>query len=60
MMNHPIEHQEKDTECGMYSLCFIIKMLQGTNYKNLFLNKKILFVIKKCLLCVKNIFLLIF
>ena len=40
MMNHPVEHQEKDTECGMYSLYFIIKMLQGANYKYLFLNKK--------------------
>tara|TARA_Y100001970_G_C14168729_1_gene822837 strand:+ start:297 stop:1202 length:906 start_codon:yes stop_codon:yes gene_type:complete len=39
MMNHPVEHQEKDTECGMYSLYFIIKMLQGASYKNLFLNK---------------------
>ena len=40
IMNHPVEHQEKNTECGMYSLYFIIKMLQGGNYKNLFLNKK--------------------
>ena len=39
-MNHPIEHQEKDTECGMYSLYFIIKMLEGASYKKLFLNKK--------------------
>ena len=26
--NHPIEHQYSDTECGMYSLYFIVHMLQ--------------------------------
>ena len=45
-MNHPVEHQEKNTECGMYSLYFIIKMLQGGNYKNLFLLKAMLHLSK--------------
>lgn len=39
-MNNLVEHQEKNTECGMYSLYFIIKMLKGGNYKKLFSNKK--------------------
>jgi len=26
--NHPVEHQYSDTECGMYSLYFIIQMLE--------------------------------
>ena len=30
--NHNIEHQQEDTECGMYSLYFIINML--TKIKN--------------------------
>ena len=40
LMNHPVEHQFKNTECGMYSLYFIIKMIEGANYKKSFLNKK--------------------
>ena len=39
-MNNLVEHQEKNTECGMYSLYFIIKMIKGGNYKKLFSNKK--------------------
>jgi len=39
IMNHPIEHQEKNTECGMYSLFFIITMLEGGNFKKIFLDK---------------------
>jgi hypothetical protein len=39
-MNYPVEHQEKNTECGMYSLFFIIKMLNGANFKKVFMNKK--------------------
>ena len=27
--NHPKEHQKKNSECGMYSLYFIIQMLKG-------------------------------
>ena len=32
-MNHPFEHQYGNTECGMYSLYFIISLLtnQATN-----------------------------
>jgi hypothetical protein len=33
--NHPVEHQKGNTECGMYSLYFIIHMLENkisTNY----------------------------
>lgn len=41
-MNYPVEHQEKNTECGMYSLFFIIKMLHGANFKKVFMNKKYL------------------
>ena len=26
--NHPVEHQYKNTECGVYSLFFIIHMLE--------------------------------
>ena len=26
--NNPVEHQYSDTECGMYSLYFIVHMLQ--------------------------------
>lgn len=29
--NHPLEHQMENTECGMYSLYFIISMLTGQN-----------------------------
>ena len=39
-MNHPVEHQEENTECGMYSLFFIITMLEGGNFKKIFLDKK--------------------
>lgn len=28
--NHPVEHQYKNTECGVYSLFFIIHMLEDT------------------------------
>lgn len=40
IMNHPVEHQEENTECGMYSLFFIITMLEGGNFKKIFLDKK--------------------
>jgi hypothetical protein len=29
--NHPKEHQMKDTECGIYSLYFLIHLLEGTH-----------------------------
>ena len=29
--NYPLEHQMENTECGMYSLYFIISMLTGKN-----------------------------
>jgi hypothetical protein len=35
-----IQHQYKNTECGVYSLFFIIEMLKGRNF-NFFKNKKI-------------------
>ena len=30
-----VEHQKKNTECGIYSLYFIIKMLEGMNFDTL-------------------------
>ena len=35
-----IRHQYTESECGMYSLYFIIKLLEGASYKSL-TNKKI-------------------
>ena len=29
-----VEHQKKNTECGIYSLYFIIKMIEGINFNN--------------------------
>ena len=37
---HPHSHQKKDTECGIYSLYFIGKMLENEDY-DYFKNKKI-------------------
>jgi len=34
--NHPQEHQQGDTECGVYSLYFIIHMLEDTHDGNYF------------------------
>ena len=34
--NHPQEHQQGDTECGIYSLYFIIHMLEDTHDGNYF------------------------
>ena len=31
--NHPVEHQFGNTECGMYTLFFMITMLKTNNYK---------------------------
>ena len=39
--NHPKEHQYGDTECGMYTLYFIINMLDGTHDSNYFKTKRI-------------------
>lgn len=41
--NYPTTHQESNTECGMYSLFFIITMLTGNTqyHKNMSLKKKI-------------------
>lgn len=36
--NHPFEHQETNTECGMYSLFFIITLLTNKVYKKPFKN----------------------
>ena len=42
--NHPVEHQYGDTECGVYSLFFIIYMLQdkisGSHLKKKIYNDK--------------------
>tara|TARA_B100001027_G_C16266135_1_gene332213 strand:- start:3700 stop:4656 length:957 start_codon:yes stop_codon:yes gene_type:complete len=35
--NHPVEHQLKDTECGIYVIYFLIHMLKGLSF-NRFLN----------------------
>jgi len=40
IQNHPVEHQFGNTECGMYTLFFIIIMIH-TNDFSLFTNKKI-------------------
>jgi hypothetical protein len=32
IQNHPVEHQFGNTECGMYTLFFIITMLKTNNY----------------------------
>lgn len=37
--NHPIEHQKKNTECGVYSLFFITHMLKDTISKDYLKNK---------------------
>jgi len=39
--NHPYEHQEGDTECGMYVLYFIITILTGKNNYDFFTSQKI-------------------
>ena len=39
--NHPKEHQYGDTECGMYTLYFIINMLDGTHDAEYFKTKRI-------------------
>jgi hypothetical protein len=39
--NHPIEHQEGDTECGMYVLYFIVEILTGKRDYKFFTTKKI-------------------
>ena len=40
--NYPKQHQQGNTECGMYSLYFIITMLHDTQHKiNLFKNTTI-------------------
>jgi hypothetical protein len=47
--NHPMEHQYKDSECGMYSLFFIITMLSNEVNEIKFkdIKKKIEFFKKK-------------
>lgn len=37
--NHPLQHQKTNTECGMYCLYFILKLLYG-KHTNYFLNKE--------------------
>lgn len=39
--NHPFEHQYGDTECGMYTLYFIINMLNGNHNSEYFKTKRI-------------------
>jgi len=39
--NFPIQHQKKNTECGMYSLYFIIQMLKYGSYEPFISNKRI-------------------
>lgn len=34
--NHPVEHQQGDTECGMYVLNFVLDMAQGAGSVNYF------------------------
>ena len=41
LYNHKIEHQYQDTECGMYSLYFIINMLNKKKSWKHFCNNKI-------------------
>lgn len=38
--NYPVQHQKKNTECGMYSLYFIIQMLKNKSDYTPFLDKK--------------------
>jgi hypothetical protein len=47
--NHPLEHQMGNTECGMYSLYFIITMLSGEleNKRRLNKTQKINYFMKK-------------
>lgn len=40
-LNHPFVHQEGNTECGMYSLYFILSMLKDTKTPNYFKKNKI-------------------
>lgn len=39
--NHPTEHQYGDTECGIYSLYFVITLLEGKKDINYFKRKRI-------------------
>ena len=39
--NHPFRHQEKNTECGMYCLYFIIELLTNNKEISYFKNNKI-------------------
>ena len=39
-MNHPVEHQEKNTECGMYCLYLIITLLLNQHSIEDFKNEK--------------------
>ena len=52
--NYPVEHQFENTECGIYTLFFIITMLQTGNYS--FFNGKKTFPDKKMLKLRKKIF----
>ena len=40
IQNHPVEHQFGDTECGMYTLFFIIIMIHSNDF-SLFTNKNV-------------------
>lgn len=39
--NHPFEHQKSNTECGMYSLYFIISLLTDEKTHEHFMNKRV-------------------
>ncbi len=39
--NHPFEHQMKDTECGVYSLYFLVHMLKDKLHKDYLKTKKL-------------------
>ena len=39
--NYPLEHQKRDGECGVYSIYFILSMLQKTKDWNDFRKKRI-------------------
>ena len=39
--NYPMEHQYSNTECGMYSLYFIIQLLRETHSIDFFKNYRI-------------------
>ena len=39
--NHPFEHQYEDTECGIYSLFFIISLLEDTHKEEYFKTNRI-------------------